>query len=1214
MTAPYLSPDDIPAPAASRPWSQLYNRANASSARLIGKGEGLLGRAATALHAKSIGDFLSQRRDQWFDEAASYDEAAGPARTTAERVASVVGSLAPELGAYASVGGLFGAAAEGVGLAARIARGTVAALPVTAALEADRQEGSTAYELGKVLGSERLTKLSESPLGRVAVGSAVDLAGNTVAEGLGSAIKRGRAWWATRRGGSLAQGAATVAQDASETTIAAGAPLAPSAAHATEGAGGDLAFARQWGEQDARAGLAAENPFLAGTPQSAAYVEAQAIKTKAPPASLRAPSRLARGPAPSMSSALGSHAAMSGVGALTGANVGETPEERRANAGLGAVAGLGISVAATHLAPHLARSAPVSLAGLEDPAVQRILAGINGAAPKAVERMDLGEMIHEVHRQVFNARAPLEDYSAKVLGGKSLTAEAARASGWEESADVRLKTSFRDVVQSAKGWEPQVRALTIAERALELARNDLPNKGVDLGAAEQAVKTLSAIPEVRAAADNVKGYYRTLLDRRLDNGLISKADYDSIVAKGEHYVPFVRDMLERDNAAGKGSRGLMQTGSGVRTMSEGEATSAIRDPLRQAIADTYETERAVARQRVTRLIVEGLDKHPEAAAPFIREVASDTRPRGGSQIVSINVAGAKRTFEVEKTFGEAWAGLAPQSLDLALRFLGTVKNVQRAGVTLAPIFTIRNAARDAIFSGLQQPMTRARLGLSALGGVLGANADEEHPAAGAVMGMGMGAFAGHGANVLTSLGHILSHEMGFKALGQPEIYREWLREGGGAFGYFPKTQKETAEMYRRLSVTSGPAQLLNPKSWLHGLETINRAVEAAPRIAEYKRLKAAGVSIPEAVLGSREITVDFSKGGSATSVRVMNQITPFASAKLAGWDRAFSLLRKPETHAKALALITAPTVALWSINRASPSYQALPEWQKMGFWAVPKGEEGEGFWLIPRPHEVAAIYAALPEALLNWADQKGYIGDGPVERVPSSLSGSLKQIARNVGIDGTPEAPGLFKPMLEAAANYDTYTGRPIVPESLERLPSELQYDDQTSSLGRGIGALTGTSPKMADHMLGGYTGSTGRLANHALSTAARQVGLDDRGPSPFDRSQGVFGGLSSNPLTTPAPATEVFDRARQADGIKQGIQHLIDSQLFDQLPGYLEKYGPGMGEGQLVSTIADNLRQLARAELLVERDRSMSREEKERSIREIRRAQYELAKLTSGH
>lgn len=59
-------------------------------------------------------------------------------------------------------------------------------------------------------------------------------------------------------------------------------------------------------------------------------------------------------------------------------------------------------------------------------------------------------------------------------------------------------------------------------------------------------------------------------------------------------------------------------------------------------------------------------------------------------------------------------------------------------------------------------------------------------------------------------------------------------------------------------------------------------------------------------------------------------------------------------------------------------------------------------------------------------------------------------------------------------ANYNSFTGAPIVPSSMPKLPEE-QYDAKTGALAKGLGKITGWSPKKIDYALKGYFGYWGQ-------------------------------------------------------------------------------------------------------------------------------------------
>lgn len=1281
MTAPYISDYQT-----LRDFNSFYNRASASSARLIGKGEGLLGRAATALRAKSVGDALSRRRDEWMDEAKAYEEEAGPALTTSEKVAGVVGDIAPTAMAYGAAGSLAGVAGPGLSWGARTLRGAAAAFPVTAAIEGDEQETSTAYTVGKLLGSQRLLDLSESATGRIAVGAAVDLLGNGVAEGIGSGLAKYRA------ARTLTANQKTIA--AAESFIPRSAELPPVTAvphteveplwktgvevnavverpaaklmhHETNidrglallgGVDEDMtgrslfmatdpamavgqgtnkgvrftldASGLNHAQHTGKPGLdfAAANggaEYVARSNRQGAYTDAVRSVEVSPDAfaSNKGYARRFRDHLlPSLESqgwtretledgtlklsrpgfaspALMAHVASTGVGAITGAQIGDTPEARRQNALIGAGVGLGGAAVGTAVLSRVGKAAGTSALGMSDPAVQAIHGMISNEA-KGAKKTAVSEFFERLYNQNVNKMGPLNRFSKDVLGTRELEIAAQNGSGWIEAAGSRLKTDYKPVVDAIKGYEPQVTTLAAAERALELGRNGMGNKGFDLAEAQQAVNTLGAIPEVRAGADKLQAYYSSLLDRRLDAGLITPDDYANLRLKGEFYVPFVRDAEEAGlSSVNKGSKGHMQKGSGLRKMTDEQAESKIKNPLESAIEDTYSLEHAIARQRVNDLIVKGAAQNPTVADQFIRPVPKGAKAPAGYVIETIRHQGADKTYMVDRDFHAAWTALAPQGQDIALKVAGAFKSVQRGGVTLAPVFTAKNFIRDAAFTAVQQPFAKQHLGAGVVGAAAGAMSSDDHPVEGAVMGFASGVMALHGAKIVRAMADVVGHS---------KAYSEFLQAGGGGFGFWPKTQKDLGTTLAKLRDGTTPGDVANPKSWLAGLEYINHMIETAPRLAEAKRLSAAGVGAMEAANAGRNISVDFSKQGSGQLATVMGRTTPFFNAKIQGLAKSLTTLRDPKAWAMGATLITAPSIALWNINKDDPDYWKQPLWIRNTCWLV-KQDDGT-FTKYPKPHEFGYLFASVPERFLDWAYQNGKLGDVK-ERVPNDLGQAMAQLGGAVGLDIYNDAPGIVRPLVETAMNKDMFRQKPIVGAAFENLPNELQYDDRSSSIARGIGAVTGASPMKVDHLIQGYTGSTGRILNEKATQGLRATNVDDRGKAVYDKSQGMFGGFFTDPTNTPQPALDILASDREAAGVEGGVEHLIKTGQYDKIGGYFERYGSGMGQGQLTSAVADNLRSLAEAELQIERDRSLDPETKRKQIIAIRDAQYQVAK-----
>src|SRR5690606_32851571 len=148
--------------------------------------------------------------------------------------------------------------------------------------------------------------------------------------------------------------------------------------------------------------------------------------------------------------------------------------------------------------------------------------------------------------------------------------------------------------------------------------------------------------------------YRKLLDFKLENGVITREQYDAITSKGEFYVPFVRDFGQDVPPSAGGGR-LVNRGTGVRKMSKEAATAQTVDPFEQAILDTFEAHRTVAKQRVSNVVASIVEADPEAAAPFIRRIADPKDAKLG-RAVQANIGGKRQAYEVlDNELFDAWA-------------------------------------------------------------------------------------------------------------------------------------------------------------------------------------------------------------------------------------------------------------------------------------------------------------------------------------------------------------------------------------------------------------------------------------------------------------------------------------------------------------------------------------------------------------------------------
>jgi hypothetical protein len=126
----------------------------------------------------------------------------------------------------------------------------------------------------------------------------------------------------------------------------------------------------------------------------------------------------------------------------------------------------------------------------------------------------------------------------------------------------------------------------------------------------------------------------------------------------------------------------------------------------------------------------------------------------------------------------------------------------------------------------------------------------------------------------------------------------------------------------------------------------------------------------------------------------------------------------------------------------------------------------EGFHLTLRADFFTYIGKVIPEQVYNTV----------IAESQDSLKfwDSLKRNAKEIVLLNL--IPQLVRPMININYNEDSRTGRPIVPERLEGLPSQFQTNPGTSEAAKKIGAITGTAPIKVDYFFRQYTGYTGAI------------------------------------------------------------------------------------------------------------------------------------------
>jgi hypothetical protein len=875
------------------------------------------------------------------------------------------------------------------------------------------------------------------------------------------------------------------------------------------------------------------------------------------------------------------------IGAVGGAMVGEDPETRRRNAAIGAVGGAGLGGAVSPILRAASRVPKTSALFASDANVRTIAESIRrGERADPATKPGLLGWARRAYQSFVN-----ESYAAERLGrlagtGDNVKQAVAQSHGWEGAAEQFLADEFKPIVEAARGQEEDVMALLKAQRAIDqLTRGVADKTGIPIETHIAARDALEATPGVKRVAEQLRAFYRRLLEMKRDAGVISADQYDQIVASEDFYTPFIREWDDRPTVIGakKGGKNL-QSGTGVRKLNtEQQARADTVDPFEIAVQDAGEAFRSIAKQRVTDVVLAAYHADPDLVSAFIRPMAATENVTPGMRLIEANVGGRRTRWQVmDRDLYDAFGAYDEVQHGLLVKLLAHPKRWLQFGVTMMPDFAVANALRDTAGAAVQQ----RGLGRSvAAGAVTGgaANAalgdDEESLALRVLTGMGFGAGAGAlGPQALKNL-----RALADIAREAPE-YKQFLREGGYTMGNYPKNSRDARDVLERLRRSGvSPADVVSPSRWVDLVNWIGRSAEQATRLAKWKEIKAAGGGLGERVLGAQDVSLRFSQVGRDT--KGIAAMTAFWNAKVQGWDKLVRMLKQPKTWGVGAAAITAPSLALWEVNRDNPEYWARPQWERNMFWLVPKGGDAGGFWRVPKPFEIGFLFGSLPERFMDHLATTGAIASAsPIVGAPRAREIAWSGVADmlRTTMDGSLPIPTGALAGAEQAFNFDTFRNRRIV--TRPDLPAEFQTDDRTSSVALAAGKA-GVSPQRVDKLVRDLSGATGDAALQLTDGIARRTGLDER-PLP-ERKPIVVGRFSTTPGSISDPEAQLRERFDALERAYRGAKYLErENRSAEEIGAYIDAHEDELVEHAVVSRVMDAINDLRtkRRELMANR------------------------------
>ena len=569
-------------------------------------------------------------------------------------------------------------------------------------------------------------------------------------------------------------------------------------------------------------------------------------------------------------------------------------------------------------------------------------------------------------------------------------------------------------------WVNALGAYLGAERCLEmarLARAEGKTYKFPKGLTEQECQDFvnKAPQQFKAAADIFYKVNDNVISIMEDAEVFSHDLAKTLRTKYRKYCPLLRDFSDTA-AADSFIGGLTEGGRGIGNVSVPLKRINIEGSERGVLnpLETILKSYAVMLNRAERnkVALMAVENSRTADLHELIQEVPGTTADPKNCVFTVLINGKKKAYKTTQDLYGPIVGYNLPAANLAFGVARTAARMLRTGATMSPSFILRNVLRDTVFAGV-----------SSKNGFI----------------------------------PIVDTIRGAIALAKDPAMRAEFEAAGVTEYNFYSSQKSRIKSLDAMAGETPASAWEIMKAVFSRLEATSDFFESSTRMGEYMKARQKGLSMEEAARAAREVTLDFSRSGRIGEQ--VNQVVPFFNACLQGGDKMVRLFREDfvGTSQKVFKYIVLPSLLIMAMNWDEDWYKDLDPDIKNNYWCLGRNIR------IPKPQEAGVLFGSGVEALFQQAADKD----------KDAVSNFLKAFSSNM----IPSVlPTVILPLIEWSANYSFFKGRPLVGNKYSRLPDELQYNDYTSELSKGIGSALKVSPMKIDNLVRGYTGTMGAL------------------------------------------------------------------------------------------------------------------------------------------
>ena len=340
----------------------------------------------------------------------------------------------------------------------------------------------------------------------------------------------------------------------------------------------------------------------------------------------------------------------------------------------------------------------------------------------------------------------------------------------------------------------------------------------------------------------------------------------------------------------------------------------------------------------------------------------------------------------------------------------------------------------------------------------------------------------------------------------------------------------------------------------NGLGKISDMAEASTRNAVYEDTMSRTGNWVQAAYDALSV-INYGRRGRNAGLRFITASVPFLNARIQGLDKLYQAgmgrsgiyperkknILRFVAHAGLMVVLTGLYYAMISDDEL---YENENPEVRDNYYIIPikkadlaNREPGFAF-KIPIPFEVGILFKTIPERIMD-----AYYKDAPSKDLKDSL---FRATTSTLGFNPVPQ---VVLPIFETVANYDTFTGRSIIPQYMQDRDPIAQSRFGTNELARRLGEAAGISPLKLDHLMNGYLGS---LGTYTLDTVDSVLRDNDRAYPERKWFEYPFVRRFFTTAMRPGLQEQFYELDARVNGVIQSMNTLRKENRVDELQTYI--------------------------------------------------------------